>query len=69
MTGSPVSISRATRFTRSMSFCMMRNFGMAKTMSTPTTTNRQTTASTMIQLIAALVVETMMMPPIARMGA
>ena len=52
-----------------MSFCMMRNFGIAKNMRKPTTTNRHTTASTMIQLIAALVVDTMMMPPMARMGA
>ena len=69
MTGKPVSISRATRFTRSMSFCMMRNFGMAKNIRKPTTVNRHTTASTMIQLMEALVVDTMRMPPMARMGA
>ena len=69
MTGRPVSISRDTRFTRSMSFCMILNLGMATFMSTTMSTPMTTTASTMIQLMARFVRDTMMMPPMARMGA
>ena len=69
MTGRPVSISRATRFTRSMSFCMILNFGMATAMRMPIRTNRHATASTMTQPMETSVVDTMTMPPIARMGA
>ena len=68
MTGRPVSISRATRFTRSMSFCIILNLGMATFMSTPMSAKMMTTATTMIQPMAAFVRVTMMMPPMARMG-
>ena len=69
MTGRPVSISRATRFTRSMSFCMILKRGMASAMRMPMTTNRHTTASTMIHAMDTFVDDTMTMPPMARMGA
>ena len=69
MTDRPVRISRATRFTRSMSFCIILNFGMATFMSTPMRANTIATATTMIQPMDAFVRVIMTMPPTARMGA
>ena len=69
MTGKPVSSSRDTRFTRSMSFCMILNFGMATFMSTPMITAMAATAAMMIQPMDRSVRAIMMMPPMARMGA
>ena len=65
----PMSISRDTRFTRSMSFCMILNFGMATLMSTTRMSAIASTATMTIQPIERLVRAIMMTPPIARMGA
>ena len=67
-TDKPVSISRDTKFTRSISFCIILNFGMATAMSMPIMMAITTTASTMIQLIETFVCETMTIPPMARIG-
>ena len=69
MTGRPVRISRDTRFTRSMSFCMILNFGMATFIKKTMTTPMATTAAMMIQPMDRSVRAIMMMPPMARMGA
>ena len=69
MTEMPLSISRDTRFTRSMSFCMILNFGMATAMRMNMTTKMAATAKAMIQLMEKFVLDTMNMPPTARMGA
>ena len=68
-TGRPVNVSRATRFTRSMSFCMTLNFGMAAVNSTSTRASTATTATTMIHAIDTFVCVIMMMPPMPRIGA
>ncbi len=68
-TAMPESISRAIRFTLSISFCMILNFGSVKRNSTPMTRATATMATTMIHPSAALVANTMMMPPIAIRGA
>ena len=52
-----------------MSFCMRRNLGMAIARMMESITAMTTTASTMIQLMARFVRETMTMPPTARIGA
>ncbi len=51
-----------------MSFCIILNFGKASAIRMQMTMAITTTASTITQLMEALVCETMMMPPIARMG-
>ena len=51
-----------------MSFCIILNFGKANAIRMQMTMAITTTASTITQLIEALVCETMMMPPIAKMG-
>ncbi len=51
-----------------MSFCIILNFGRANAMRMKMTMAITTTASTITQLMEALVCETMMMPPMARMG-
>ena len=48
---------------------MTLNLGMATFMSTATSAPRTATASTMTQLMDRSVRDTMMMPPMARMGA
>ena len=68
-TGMPVRISRDTRFTRSMSFCMILNFGIATFMRNSITTAMASTAATMIQPIERFVRAIMIMPPMAKMGA
>ena len=52
-----------------MSFCTMRNFGMVTPMSKLMTAITATTASTMIHQSDSVLCTTMMMPPIAMMGA
>ena len=68
-TCTPVRLSRDTRFTRSMSFCMIRNFGYVMPKSVATSPTSSAMASTIIQLIETFVVEIITMPPMARMGA
>ncbi len=69
MTDRPVSVSRDTRFTRSMSFCMILNFGMATFISTTSTQPMMTTATMTIQPMERSVRAIMMMPPMAKIGA
>ncbi len=68
MTGRPVRISRETRFSLSMSFCMRRNFGIATTMSRPMMRNTAATESAMTHAMEMLVRATITMPATAKMG-
>ena len=52
-----------------MSFCIIRNLGIATPIRMPMQTDRMTTASTMIQPMPEPVCTTRMMPKMARMGA
>ena len=65
----PVKISRLTRFSRSTSFCMILNLGMATCISTNTSASSSATASTMIQDRPVSVPATRTMPPMPRIGA
>ena len=69
ITGIPVKISRETRFMRSTSFCIILNFGIENFISTITTLMITATATTMIQLMDASVLVTMIIPPMASTGA
>ena len=69
ITGSPVSISRLTRFSRSTWFCTILNFGMTTTNSTITTITIRPTAMPIIQDISTFVLNTFQIPPIAMIGA
>ena len=65
----PVKISRDTRFSRSTSFCMILNLGMANCINTVISASNKATASTMIQVRLEPACATWMMPPMPRMGA
>lgn len=68
-TDRPFSISRATRFTRSMSVCMILNRGSVKRNRTAMTAKTMATASTTIHPNWGLVTMTMTTPPMAEDGA
>ena len=65
----PVKISRLTRFSRSTSFCMILNFGMAMFIRKRMSSSRTATSSTMIQERPVLLFSTCSTPPMPRMGA
>ena len=65
ITGIPVRISLATRFSRSTSFCIILNFAI----STITRQKMVPTATAIIQVIEVFVCSTLIMPPIPMMGA
>ena len=67
-TGSPFNISRAIRFTRSISFCIILNLGIVMPISATTTNATTTTPSTIIHTIDKLDCDTATTPPIAMMG-
>ena len=68
ITGIPVSISLDTRFTRSTSFCMTLNLGIAMTIRVPIRTIIAMTDTTIIHPICAPVFITFIIPPTARIG-
>ncbi len=65
----PVSSSRATRFSLSTRPCIRLNFGYATTSSTAMQTASARMATTMVQLICDPVWITLMTPATARIGA
>ena len=69
ITGSPVRISRLTRFSLSTMFCTILNFGITTMKSTATTMTISSTARPMIQNISTFVLDTFKIPPIAITGA
>ena len=69
ITGTPVSISLDTRFSRSTRDCIFLNFGMAICIRIKTTTEIAATATPMIQPSPVLVLATLTMPPIPMIGA
>ena len=69
ITGSPVKISRLTRFNRSTRSCTILNFGITTKNNTATTNTINPTASAIIQDISTFVWNTFVIPPIAIIGA
>ena len=67
--GSPVRISRVTRFSLSTRFCRILNFGIATINNTATTITIRITPSTMIHDMLTFVWRTLKIPPIAMIGA
>ena len=65
MTSMPVRLSRATRFRRSVSFCMIWNLGTTSLKVTTCSARSSTTAMATIQLMLAHFLRAMMMPPTA----
>ena len=69
ITGKPVKISLVTKFNRSINFCIKLNFGIATTINTNTIIKIVPTAAAIIQAISTFVFNTLITPPIPRIGA
>ena len=69
ITGIPVRISRETRFRRSISVCSLVNFGIATWNNTKITIRIRPTATPRIHVMEESVFNTLITPPIPRIGA
>ena len=69
ITDTPVRISLDTRFSRSTSFCIILNLGIAICMRSRTISMMTRTATPMIHPIPVRVPATLMIPPIPMIGA